>query len=169
MKRNTMQKPRGFSNFGFSTILIAFVMICIVTFSALALMTANSDYKLSKKVADRTSLYYLAEKKADRRLQKIDATLEEAYNKSSDRTTYYTLARRKLKATKLAIELTDASSSSLAIRYTIPIGNNQTLDVQLAVTYPPDSGGGYYELLRFETVTSIPESTQETLNVIGNE
>ena len=78
MRRKNELSKRSFSNFGFSTILIAFVMICIVTFSALALMTANSDYKLSKKVADRTSRYYLAEKEANQRLLQIDMLLADA-------------------------------------------------------------------------------------------
>ncbi len=43
-----MKKRREFSNFGFSTILLTFSMICIVTFSALAFVTANSDYKLKR-------------------------------------------------------------------------------------------------------------------------
>ena len=54
-----MKKRREFSNFGFSTILLTFSMICIVTFSALAFVTANSDYKLSKRVADNNSSYYV--------------------------------------------------------------------------------------------------------------
>ena len=58
------KENRGFSNFGFSTILLSFVMICVVTFSALALVTANSDYRLSKKVADKTAEYYTAQEKA---------------------------------------------------------------------------------------------------------
>lgn len=167
-KENELNK-RSFSNFGFSTILIAFVMICIVTFAALALMTANSDYQLSKKVADRTSRYYLAEKEATRRLQQIDTTLSKAYAKSSNRTTYYALARKNLKSGELAIELTDTSSSTLSINYELHIGTNQTLHVELVVVYPPDSGGTYYELTRWETVTELPEDTEDTLKVIGNE
>jgi len=39
-----MKKKIEFSNFGFSTILLCFVMICVVTFSALSLVSAYSDY-----------------------------------------------------------------------------------------------------------------------------
>lgn len=166
MRKTNELNRRGFSNFGFSTILIAFVMICIVTFSALALMTANSDYKLSQKVANRTSRYYLAEKEATYRLQQIDHILAEAYSKSSNRTTYYALARKHLKAAKLAIQLEDTSASTLAISYQIQIGNNQTLDVELTVTYPLDNGNQYYKLTRWQTTTTLPEDTESTLNLI---
>ena len=55
-----MKKVR-FSSFGFSSILLIFVMICIVTFATLTLVTANSDYKLSKKVAAKSTSYYEGE------------------------------------------------------------------------------------------------------------
>ena len=70
-----MKKRREFSNFGFSTILLTFSMICIVTFSALAFVTANSDYKLSKRVADNNSSYYRACEKAWDEISQIDAIL----------------------------------------------------------------------------------------------
>ena len=49
---------KRFSNFGMSTILVVFAMMCIVTFSVLAFITANSDYKLSCRVAENNSSYY---------------------------------------------------------------------------------------------------------------
>lgn len=169
MRKHNELSRRSFSNFGFSTILIAFVMICIVTFSALALMTANSDYKLSQKVADRTHNYYQAEKDATIRLQQIDTILSKAYAKSSNRTTYYTLARKNLKSTDLAITLADTSSSTLSLSYEITIGNHQSLHVDLRVVYPPESGGTYYELTNWDTITDLFEDTEGTLNLIGNE
>lgn len=169
MRRNKELNRRGFSNFGFSTILIAFVMICIVTFSALALITANSDYKLSAKVTDRTSRYYTADHKAAIRLQQIDTILSAAYAKSSNRTTYYALARKALKSADLEIRLTDASASTLTVSYTIDFGNNQSLDAALNVVYPPESDGTFYKLTSWNTITALPEDTESTLNVIGNE
>ena len=65
-------KKRSFSSFGFSTILIAFVMICIVTFSVLSLLTANADYKLSQKVAQKSTSHAKAEYAAYEVLAQID-------------------------------------------------------------------------------------------------
>lgn len=48
-----------------------FSMICIVTFSALAFVTANSDYKLSKHVADNNSSYYRACEKYGMRYHRL--------------------------------------------------------------------------------------------------
>ena len=46
---------------GFSTILMVFTMLCLVTFATLSLLTANADYRLSKKVASKTEDYYEAD------------------------------------------------------------------------------------------------------------
>ena len=81
MEKQKEINQRSFSNFGFSSILLTFVMLCIVTFSALSLLTANADYKLSKKVADKTTAYYQAEEKAYLLLQKIDQDLAHAYKR----------------------------------------------------------------------------------------
>ena len=54
-------------------------MICIVTFSALALITANSDYQLSQKVATKSTSYYLAEKEAYTTIAMIDQQLQKIY------------------------------------------------------------------------------------------
>ncbi len=79
MKPADRKNKNTFSNFGFTTVLIVFVMICIVTFSALAYLTAASDYRLSKKVADRTTDYYQAEEKAYLVLGEIDSALTGVY------------------------------------------------------------------------------------------
>ena len=96
MGKQKEMNQRSFSNFGFSSILLAFVMLCIVTFSALSLLTANADYKLSKKVADKTVAYYQAEEKAYLLLQEIDQDLARAYRKSDTKESYYTLVTEYL-------------------------------------------------------------------------
>ena len=78
-----------FSNFGFSTILLSFVMICVVTFSALSLITANSDYKLSKKVADKNQSYYQAQEQAYAKINMIDQVLADSYLASATADEYF--------------------------------------------------------------------------------
>ena len=61
---------------GFSTILMVFTMLCLVTFATLSLLTANADYRLSKKVAAKTEDYYEADLLAREYLLQIDESLE---------------------------------------------------------------------------------------------
>ena len=50
------KKKKGFIHIGFSSILMVFTMLCLVTFATLSLITANSDYRLSLKVAENNRL-----------------------------------------------------------------------------------------------------------------
>ena len=68
-KKNTTQT----SNFGFATLLLCFTMICIITFAVLSLITANSDWILSKKVASKNASYHQVEEKAYEHIAKIDS------------------------------------------------------------------------------------------------
>ena len=49
------KQKKGFIHIGFSSILMVFTMLCLVTFATLSLITANSDYRLSLKVAEKTT------------------------------------------------------------------------------------------------------------------
>lgn len=45
---------------GSSSLLVVIVVLCFVCFAGLAIVSANADYRLSKKLADRTTSYYQA-------------------------------------------------------------------------------------------------------------
>ena len=59
-------------NTGSSSILVIFMVLCLVTLASLSMISAVSDYKLSRKVADRTTAYYTAVNKAEEKLAAID-------------------------------------------------------------------------------------------------
>lgn len=156
MKKKNKTNRAGFSNFGFSTILIVFVMICIVTFSALAFLTASSDYKLSKKIADRTSNYYQAEELACRKLSEIDSILTSAYMHSRKEQTYLKKAYQDLNAYALNdSSVTVQKTDTISISFPVVISEQDTLNVSLNVCYPPDAGGVCYELTGWQTVTEL--------------
>ena len=52
------KQKKGFIHIGFSSILMVFTMLCLVTFATLSLITANSDYRLSLKVAEKTTTLF---------------------------------------------------------------------------------------------------------------
>lgn len=47
-------------NIGASSILVVIVILCLVCFAGLSISSANADYRLSKKLAERTTDYYNA-------------------------------------------------------------------------------------------------------------
>lgn len=56
-----MKKRPSFGlNIGLSSILVIIVILCLVCFAGLSVASANADYQLSSKLANRTSAYYEA-------------------------------------------------------------------------------------------------------------
>ena len=83
------KQKKGFIHIGFSSILMVFTMLCLVTFAALSLITANSDYRLSLKVAEKTTAYYEADTAARNYLQQLDLALADLYANCDDSQTFF--------------------------------------------------------------------------------
>ena len=162
MIKRTKRNAPGLSNFGFSTILLAFVMICIVTISALSLLTANSDYKLSQKVAEKNTTYYLADKTANERLGDIDQILAVAYADATGASSYY-------KAVSLSLESLDYGTydrTTGSFRYEVTIAEHQTLQVELLVHYPKEKTAPLFEIITWKSVYDEIEVDEGTLDLI---
>ena len=79
----------SFINIGFSSIVMVFIMICLVTFATLSVLTAHSDYRLSQKMAQKTTAYYEADATARDMAAFIDKELFHIYSDSSTADHYY--------------------------------------------------------------------------------
>lgn len=153
------------TNFGFSSILISFIMICIVTFSALALVTANSDYKLSRKVADRNQQYYQAQELAYEKLSQIDSSLESCYVRTGSQEEYKTAVRSAL--ADMDGTWSD-SEDALYFTYTSEITENQFLEIVLEIVYPTARSDGYYRIAKWHTVQTEESFEEQPLNLMGS-
>lgn len=92
------------NHFGTSSILLVFVVLCLVSFATLSIVSANADYILSKKIAERTISYYNACNASELTLSEI--------NVSSDSSNL-------------------AYSGDTTQKYTYPIQDNQWLYMEL--------------------------------------
>lgn len=162
MNKSHAKSAPGFSNFGFSTILLAFVMICIVTIAALSLLTASSDYKLSQKVAEKNSAYYEAEKKAYEHLAEIDQILANSYNNTIGANNYYKEVEHALQG--LNIGIYDRNTGSYS--YTIPILDRQSLEIKIIIHYPYDGASTLFEVSTWKSVYEEIEIDEEILDLI---
>ena len=154
------KEQRGFSTFGFSTILLTFVMIAVVIFSALSLVTAYSDYKLSTKVAENTKGYYNAETKANEKLATLDQMLAECYFSSSDEDTYYS----ELSANLADIGVLDTTNYTLSFQE--PMGERQYFQVTLQLKYPSNEEVTFFEIIEWRTISIAETFEEEPLNLI---
>ena len=162
MSKSSRKNAPGFSNFGFSTILLAFVMICIVTIAALSLITASSDYKLSQKVADKNTAYYAAEKEAYEYLSQIDNILAQSYSKAIGANSYYKEVEKSLQTlSNGSYERTSGTFS-----YTVPITENQDLEIKLRIRYPDNDTATMYEIITWKSVYEETEIDEGILDLI---
>ena len=121
-------------NIGSSSMLLIFIGLCLVSFAALSIVSANADKRLSQKIADRTTAYYEACNDAEKSLAGIDQVLREQYNSSADREAYF-----------------QAVGHSKA--YAIPISDTQTLYVEIEILYPESANDTFYELKTWKVIT----------------
>ena len=168
------QKRDSFINIGFSSIIMVFIMLCLVTFATLSVLTAHSDYQLSQKSASKTHAYYKADATARDILAAIDTELFQLYQNTASVTDYYeqisveNLLKELPQSTQaFTIEQTD---SSPILAYQIPITEVQTLHVALRVQYPQTGSECFTTILRWQTIThNEPDESDEFLNLYTGE
>lgn len=82
---------------GASSILVIFVLLCLVTFAALSLVSARADWNLSRKAADHTLEYHAASNAAEETLAGADALLADCWRLAKgDESDYLARARAAL-------------------------------------------------------------------------
>lgn len=134
-------------NIGSSSILMIFVLLCLVSFATLAIVSAYSDHKLSMKVIDRTTAYYEACNQAEAELDTIDHSLQDLYNSSQTKEEYLQSAGKK-------------------ISYIVPINDLQSLSIELSVLYPEREGASFYQIETWQVITTGTLEYDDTLSVI---
>ncbi len=155
---------KNFSHFGYSTILLAFAMICIITFSVLSFATANSDYKLSKRVASKTTAYYQAEEKIYDAIDSLDDQLLLIYDQATDSEDYISRVDNLLSDMDGSYEKYD---NYLLYSMQETISDTQTLEVKLKISYPYNKGQAFYTISQWKTITDTSVEEDDTLNLIG--
>ena len=151
-----------FSNFGFSTILLAFIMICIATIAALSLLTANSDYKLSQKVAEKNTTFYNAEHQAYEILSGIDSALALTYQNATGSDNYFKEAEQTLSQ----MDFGTYDRTTRTYTYRVPIAENQTLVIAIAIQYPTDKSENFYKVITWKSEYDEVEIDEGTLDLI---
>lgn len=131
-----MSKKKNFGiNIGSSSILLIFVILCLVSFATLSIVSANADYTLGQKILTRTRGYYEACNTAERSIANIDRTLWEIYESSHSEEEYF-------------------ATAGYFKSYQIPISELQNLDIELKILYPQESGGCCYRIQSWSSVNT---------------
>lgn len=142
-----MSKKHAGINVGSSSILMIFVILCLVSFAALSIVSSHADYRLSNKVATRTTNYYDACNQAEESIRDLNTVLHELYSGSASADEYFSLAG------------TEKS-------YVIEISELQSLQITLDILYPSTGDGAYYSITSWQVITTGSLDYDDTLNVI---
>lgn len=130
---NSSKKKQFGINIGSSSILLVFVILCLVSFAVLSIVSANADNKLSARVLERTTAYYTACNQAEQSLAGMDQTLRRVYESSADEETYF-------------------ASVGHGKSYVIPISDLQSLQVSIDILYPQTAEDPFYQITSWQVM-----------------
>ncbi|MBC8571366.1 hypothetical protein [Zongyangia hominis] len=131
---------------GGSSILMVFVILCLTTFAVLSLVSSSADWNLTRRTAQSVTDYYAADGQAERVLSGANQNLQSAWETSGGgMDAYYQAAADSLCFCSGMPFTVDGSR----IYYSVPLGENQHLDVILEIV-PPDAEGRCYRILSWQ-------------------
>lgn len=134
MKRSKTAPP--VINIGISSLIVTFIVLCLVVFAVLSLASADNDYKNSRKLADHREAYYEACNTSEDILNAIE---EGGYSAVSEASLSEELKARGIDA-KVSIKGNVAS-------WKIPTEDKQSLVAEVEL------GGNSYTIKRWQTIT----------------
>ena len=142
-----MRQKRYGVNVGSSSLLIIFVVVCLVSFAALSIVSANSDYKLTKRMAQRQTDYYNACNSAYRALADIDRTLLSIYEVSGSEDEFF-------------------AQTGHTKSFVYPVSDIQSLRVVIDIHYPHENGGDRYTITEWRLITTGTLEYDQSLPVL---
>lgn len=133
-------------------------------------MTANSDYTLSKKLAEKNTQYYEASNTAEAFLAQTDTVLSDLYRSSAGSSSSYC---RALPDIMDSMELPDgiinystdfSTEDNGSVSFEVPMSDTRFLAVTLLFSYPEFSGDNFYKITSWQTVTrQLSDTESDTL------
>lgn len=146
-------------NIGSASMLVIFIILCLVTFAVLSVASANKDFAYSQKIAQRTENYYEASNKAEEILDKIDQILEKNYLETKENC--LDSIPRELEN----LEGIDFSAFP-EISYEIPMNENQALHISLSLKIPEKEGNSLYTITSWQEISTEEWDGDTTLNLM---
>ncbi len=162
MKKRTSSFGLGV---GATSILMIFVLLCLVVFAVLSLVSANADWKLSSRLAGRIEAYYNACLQGEELLEQIDSQLASLYEEAEDADGYLLSCRSYLSS--LDGELTEEEQTGdLLFSFREEITEEQHLAVTLLISVRQAAGEPFYQIKTWQTEASQVWEPDNSLNLI---
>lgn len=154
------------TNIGTISLMMIFIVLCMVTFAALSLSSAAGDARFGQKMSEHMTDYYTASNQAEELLAQADAVFAEAYQTAADADDYYERVSQTLSDT-MDIQLEEAS---LYASYQVDINDTQALFVEISVLPPSqikeDETGSFYQIRTWQVIHTETWEGDNTLNLM---
>ena len=168
MRKQSEKAPAPFFNIGASSLLVIFLILCLVTFAILTLTSAKSDADFAEKLAHHKTNYYAACNTAENTLDEIDAVLADAWQLSGT-AAVFTEIETQLTALDSREQLQfsmDFTQSEPTVSYAVAIDDKQNLCVTLTLAAAPAKGEAYYRISQWQVQSSGEWNGDQTLNLM---
>ena len=155
------KKKFSVTNIGSISLLMIFIILCMVTLAALSLSSAASEANTARKFADHNTKYYQADNQAEETLDIIDGILAESY------ASYFTEVNTRLAklSTHITLDIsTDNKSATLV--YITSVDDSQSLEVKLTLTDPFTTSGGLYKITSWKEVKTSDWNADNSMKLI---
>ncbi|MCI9645265.1 MAG: hypothetical protein HFH40_00355 [Lachnospiraceae bacterium] len=160
------KKSFPITNIGTISLMMIFIVLCMVTFAALSLSSAVSDSRSGQKMSRHTEEYYAASNQAEEILAQMDGVFSSAYGKAQEKEGYYKLVSEGLPDTVTAQE----QEGQLEVSYQVDINDSQAIRVQLAVLPPQEvrqgEGQGFYKILSWQEIQTTDWEGDNSIQLI---
>ena len=161
--KDAMKKKSSpsFFGIGLSSILIIFVLLCLMVFAMLSLVSARAGRRLEDRLFGRASAYYEACARADSLLEEVDRGLDERYRAEPD--SYADSASAFLGTLS---GRTEDLGDALSFSFTESVDETQYLSVTVEIPKEPPAGERYYRITAWVTAPAEAWEPDEHLNVL---
>jgi len=151
---------RAFPSTGITSLVLVFVLLCLLTFAVLSLLSAQADLRLSEKSAARTTAWYEAENASTDVLIALRPILEENAD-AEDADAFYAAVQKQAAA---QLEVTAPAVDRLA--WQIPLGEQQILYAEIELCWPANTDGQYYRTVTWQAQNTYAWNAEQPLDLM---
>lgn len=156
------------TNIGTATLLMVFIVLCMITIAALSLSSSFRDENRGEKAARRITEYYTASNKAEELLADADDACLYAFGQTDDAAEYYRLVQKELLLTSLKPVWT---GDTMDIAFQVDINDTKALTVSIDLLPPQqirESGANsFYKILTWQVIRTKAWEGDDTLQLIS--
>lgn len=161
------KKNLPITNIGTVTLLMVFIILCMITLAALSLSSSLRDAKMGEKSARRITEYYTASNEAEALLAAADDAFAHAYANAADDGEYFHLIQEELSSSGLNANLTE---DTLSVDFQIDLNDSSALSVLIDVLprqqIAEQNATSFYKILSWQVIRTDTWEGDDTLQLI---